>query len=115
MTCVTHSSLGQIFLSHILHTEVIKRFFLTSSTQRRGRKEDESSRRIGTAPCVAGKGPRQSYTPVDLPSGGGQGGGRERGSGDRRWRDIGEAASVRCGEVMATPRRMGVGLLGQQE
>ena len=45
---------------------------------------------------MAGKGPRQSCTSVDLPSGGGQGGGRERDSGDRRWRDIGEAASVRC-------------------
>jgi len=43
------------------------------------------------------------------PSGGGQGGGRERGSGDRRWREVGEAASVRCGEVMATPCRWGLG------
>jgi len=41
--------------------------------------------------------------------------GREHGSGDRRWREVGEAASVRCDEVMATPRRIGVGLLGQQK
>ena len=41
-----------------------------------------------------------------------EGGGRERGSGDRRWREVGEAASIRCEEVITTPRRMGVGLLG---
>jgi len=35
------------------------------------------------------------------------GGGRERGSGDRRWREVGEAASVRCGEVMVTPAGWG--------
>jgi len=28
---------------------------------------------------------------------------------------MGEAALVRCDEVIATPRRMGAGLLGQQE
>jgi hypothetical protein len=28
---------------------------------------------------------------------------------------MGEAAFVRCEEVIATPRRMGAGLLGQQE
>jgi len=28
---------------------------------------------------------------------------------------MGEAAFVRCDEVIATPRRMGAGLLGQQE
>jgi hypothetical protein len=44
-----------------------------------------------------------------------RGGGRECGSRDRRWREVGEAASVRCEEVMATPHRMGAGLLGQQK
>ena len=43
------------------------------------------------------------------------GGGRERGSENQRWREMGEAAFVRCEEVIATPRRMGAGLLGQQE
>jgi hypothetical protein len=42
-------------------------------------------------------------------------GGRKRGSGDRYWRKVGEAASVWCGEVMVTPRKMGAGLLDQQE
>ena len=37
------------------------------------------------------------------------GGGRERGSGDRHWREMGEAASVWCGKVMATPCIMGLG------
>ena len=41
------------------------------------------------------------------------GGGREHGSGDWRWRKVGEVVSVRCGEVMVTPRRMGAELLGQ--
>jgi len=44
-----------------------------------------------------------------------RGGERECGSRDRRWREVGEAASVRCEEVMTTPHRMGAGLLGQQE
>ena len=43
------------------------------------------------------------------------GGGWERGSGNRHWREVGKAASVRCGEVMVIPRRMGARLLGQQE
>jgi len=44
-----------------------------------------------------------------------RGGGRECGSRDRRWREVGEAAYVRCEEAMAIPHRMGVRLLGQQE
>ena len=43
------------------------------------------------------------------------GGGRERDSENQRWREMGEAAFVRCEEVIATPRRMEAGLLGQQE
>ena len=41
------------------------------------------------------------------------GGGRERGSENQRWREMGEAVFVRCEEVIGTPRRMGAGLLGQ--
>ena len=42
-----------------------------------------------------------------------RGGGREHGSGNQRWREMGEAAFVWCEEVIVTPRRMGAGLLGQ--
>ena len=44
-----------------------------------------------------------------------EGGGRERGSENQRWREMGEAAFVRCEEVTATPRRMVAELLGQQK
>jgi len=40
-----------------------------------------------------------------LPSGGG----RERGSEDWRWREVGDATSVRCGEVMANHAGWGLG------
>ena len=43
------------------------------------------------------------------------GGGRERDSGDQRWRKVGEAASVWCEKVMATPRRTRARLLSQQK
>jgi len=42
-----------------------------------------------------------------------EGGERERGSRDRRWRKVGEATFVWCEEVMDTPQRMEAGLLGQ--
>ena len=41
------------------------------------------------------------------------GGGRECGSGDQRWIEVGEAAFVWCGKVMIIPRRMEAGLLCQ--
>jgi len=41
--------------------------------------------------------------------------GRERGSGDWRWREVDEAASLWCGEIMVTPHRMRTELLGQQK
>jgi len=44
---------------------------------------------------------------VNLLSGGGRGGERECGSGDRRWRKVGEATFVWCGEIMVTPQKMG--------
>ena len=43
------------------------------------------------------------------------GGGRERGSENQHWREMDEVAFVRCEKVIATPRRMGAGLLGQQK
>jgi len=52
----------------------------------------------------------QIYAAVEV--GGGE---RERDSEDRCWREVGEATSVRCGEVMVIPHRMRAGLLGQQE
>ena len=54
---------------------------------------------------MAGKGPHWSCAPADPASGGG----RERSSGDRHWREVGKA--VWCGEVMATPRRMRAGVV----
>ena len=64
---------------------------------------------------MAEKGPRRSCAPAICPTVEVGGGGRERGSGDRCCREVGEAASVWCGEVMVTPRRMVAKLLGQQE
>jgi len=40
-----------------------------------------------------------------------EGGGRERGSENQRWREMDEAMFVLCEEVIATPRMIGAGLL----
>ena len=63
-------------------------------------KGDESSRRIRAAPAWWGRGRagvahRRICPAVEV-----GGGGREHGSGDRRWREMDEAAPVPCGEVM---------------
>jgi len=44
-----------------------------------------------------------------------EGGERERGSEDRRWRKVGEDTFIWCGEVIVTLQRIGAGLLGQHE